>query len=343
MIAKPGGSKKKEDGVFDLEQQFILRLPPGPAMALKHDVQSGVQNLKDKLSVEIQSDQRRGRVIYGGQMFSTKLVDLPCIIESLKTTDKKTFYKTADICQMLICTTDDEEPDEVDSMKKKEKDKKYQWNHGICTSLKNVRKRRFRKTLEKKYQEQPDIEKEVKQLFSQDNEAINVKWEVAYEETNQDVETVEKQGTKNNNAILDETINDSNEILAFGEQEIFGDVSSSDEDVEREVNVMDSGDELTASSSLVQVDSKECLLDYTINETQSSEPDISIDLQSRLEEVHQQLEELREKRVAKETIMSIVENTSSRDALQSELQIIIEEESTKEKEFAILNSVFGNS
>lgn len=31
---------------------------------------------------------------------ASKLVDLPCIIESLKTVDKKTFYKTADVCQV---------------------------------------------------------------------------------------------------------------------------------------------------------------------------------------------------------------------------------------------------
>jgi len=41
-------------------------------------------------------------------------VDLPTIIESQKTIDRKTFYKTADISQMLICKegepSDDEEP-----------------------------------------------------------------------------------------------------------------------------------------------------------------------------------------------------------------------------------------
>ena len=44
---------------------------------------------------------------------SAKLVDLPTIIESQKTIDKKTFYKTADICQLLVCregeATEDEE------------------------------------------------------------------------------------------------------------------------------------------------------------------------------------------------------------------------------------------
>lgn len=101
-------------------------------MALRHDVQSGANNLKEKLAIELQSDMRHGRVIYGGQVFNAKvyycqysalascvyamlniityvtphmylfakLVDLPCIIESLKTTDNKSFYKTADICQV---------------------------------------------------------------------------------------------------------------------------------------------------------------------------------------------------------------------------------------------------
>lgn len=35
---------------------------------------------------------------------AAKLVDLPCIIESLKTIDKKTFYKTADICQVCMAS-----------------------------------------------------------------------------------------------------------------------------------------------------------------------------------------------------------------------------------------------
>lgn len=31
-----------------------------------------------------------------------KLVDLPCVIESHKTVDNKSFYKTADICQVSM-------------------------------------------------------------------------------------------------------------------------------------------------------------------------------------------------------------------------------------------------
>jgi TATA-binding protein-associated factor Taf7 len=48
--------------------------------------------------------------------------------------------------------------------------------------LKNVRKRRFRKTLKKKNIELPEIEKEVKRLLRTDNEAVSVKWEIVESE-----------------------------------------------------------------------------------------------------------------------------------------------------------------
>jgi TATA-binding protein-associated factor Taf7 len=40
---------------------------------------------------------------FDGWNFTSKLVDLPTIMESHKTLDNKNFYKTADICQLLIC------------------------------------------------------------------------------------------------------------------------------------------------------------------------------------------------------------------------------------------------
>lgn len=74
---------------------------------------------------------------------------------------------------MIICKENkdfllSDEDDTTKVLKKKEPikvDKKYLWPHGITPPLKNVRKRRFRKTLRKKYVEAPEIEKEV--LFNQ--------------------------------------------------------------------------------------------------------------------------------------------------------------------------------
>ena len=58
-------------------------------------------------------------------MFITKksifqVVDLPTIIESQKTIDRKTFYKTADISQMVVCQ-EGEPSDEEDAPVKPKK------------------------------------------------------------------------------------------------------------------------------------------------------------------------------------------------------------------------------
>lgn len=69
----------------------------------------------------------------------------------------------------MICKEEDDHTttDEESPAKQKKKDpnkveKKFLWPHGITPPLKNVRKRRFRKTLKKKYVEAPEIEKEVR-------------------------------------------------------------------------------------------------------------------------------------------------------------------------------------
>lgn len=46
------------------------------------------------------ADTRRAVVEVGNVSLAAKLVDLPCVIGSLKTLDRKTFYKTADVSQV---------------------------------------------------------------------------------------------------------------------------------------------------------------------------------------------------------------------------------------------------
>jgi len=190
-------SEKPLDGPpVELENQFVLRLPSEPSVALREAIKSGASNLKERLFIQLEPDKssntqylRRGHVQFDGWNFTSRLVDLPTIIESHKTIDNKTFYKTADICQLLICKEgeDFDDEDDTNSPVKKKKDpnkvdKKYLYPHGIGPPLKNCRKRRFRKTLRKKYVEAPEIEKEVKRLLRVDNEAVSVKWEVITEE-----------------------------------------------------------------------------------------------------------------------------------------------------------------
>jgi len=190
-----GGDKSGDGPPVELENQFIMRLPDGEAAtALRKAIESGASNLKERLFIQLEPDKtsnnqylRKGRVEFDGWNFTSRLVDLPTIIESHKTIDSKTLYKTADICQLMVCKEGDEfEKEEVESPNKKKKDpnkvdKKFIYPHGIGPPLKNCRKRRFRKTLKKKYVEAPEIEKEVKRLLRADNEAISVNWEVITE------------------------------------------------------------------------------------------------------------------------------------------------------------------
>ncbi|VDH96070.1 transcription initiation factor TFIID subunit 7 [Mytilus galloprovincialis] len=332
-------AKKKEgagEPLHDLEQQFILRLPPGSAMALRREVQSGSMTLKDRISIELNQDHRHGAVRYGTDIFHAKLMDLPCVIESYKTIDNKTAYKTADLCQMLLCTND-EEPmsDENDSLKKKDKDKKYQYIHGITPPLKNVKKRRFRKTLKKKYMEQPDIEKEVKRLFRQDAEAIDVKWELITEE--------EKVSSSQAKGGSDKPLIHRSDTTTSLDYAIFGELSSSDEDDEKDVNIMDSGeDEMSRSSSFIPRQTSYASLDMANSESQDAMNDTeSAELAGKLTELKRQVEEIRRRRQSQEDRVATLENPMLKQTMQEMLNKTIKEEDEKGKEFEILSSMLG--
>ncbi|XP_047700981.1 transcription initiation factor TFIID subunit 7-like isoform X1 [Prionailurus viverrinus] len=231
-------SKSQDEPPQELENQFILRLPLEHAFTVRKMVHSGSVAMKDKLKIDLSSDGRHAVVDVENVSLTAKLVDLPCIIGSLKTLDKKTFYKTADISQMLVCTADDDlhsSPEEsvtstdLNAVMKneKEREQKYVWKHGITPPLKNVRKKRFRKTTKKltdfkqieeisfpeeqgipakhrvlnditdippspdlvQYIESPDVEKEVKRLLCSDAEALSARWEVIAEDETKEIES----------------------------------------------------------------------------------------------------------------------------------------------------------
>ncbi|XP_073955155.1 transcription initiation factor TFIID subunit 7-like [Choristoneura fumiferana] len=183
--------KREPEYPAELESQFILRLPPEPAKVLSEVLKTG-ENLKNRLTIQIENDMRHGEVRMDHWLMHAKIVDLPTVVEALKTIDCKSFYKTADIAQMMICKQDPEPPstDDESTARNKKKDpykveKKFLWPHGVTPPTKNIRKRRFRKTLRKKFVEAPEIEKEVKRLLRADNEAVSVTWEIINEEDDQ--------------------------------------------------------------------------------------------------------------------------------------------------------------
>ncbi|XP_068818994.1 transcription initiation factor TFIID subunit 7-like isoform X2 [Capricornis sumatraensis] len=206
-------SGSQDEPPHELENQFILRLPLEHASIVRKMVHSGTSAMKNKLKIDLFSDARRAVVEVDNVSLAAKLVDLPCVIGSLKTLDKKSFYKTADVSQMLVCTADAEVPSSPEepitstdpkAIRKAEKQrkKKYTWKHGITPPLKNVRKRRFHKTTKKvadikqteeielpEHIESPDVEKEVKRLLCSDAEALNARWEVIAEDETKEIES----------------------------------------------------------------------------------------------------------------------------------------------------------
>ncbi|XP_055625399.1 transcription initiation factor TFIID subunit 7 [Toxorhynchites rutilus septentrionalis] len=237
MPEKSIKTEAKRDEV-ELETQIIMRLPVEPAKALREAIQSGANNLKDRLSIRLENELRYGEVRLDHWLLHAKVVDLPTVVETLKTIDNKNFYKTADLCQIMICkeepdlpSTEEESPNKNKKKDPNKVDKKYLWPHGITPPCKNVRKRRFRKTLKKKYVEAPEIEKEVKRLLRVDNEAVNVKWDLITEDEdpNKSSSDLKHDSNASNKSPSKGKKGTTNKDV--GEHDIFGEeVSDSDED-----------------------------------------------------------------------------------------------------------------
>ncbi|XP_051877989.1 transcription initiation factor TFIID subunit 7 isoform X1 [Pristis pectinata] len=347
------GSKSKEDAPYELESQYILRLPPEFAATVRRAVQSGNVNLRDRLTIELHPDGRHGIVRVDKQPLASRLVDMPCVIESLKTIDKKTFYKTADICQMLVCTTDgelyppQEEPVPVDPKNKKkdkDKEKKFLWNHSITCPLKNVRKRRFRKTAKKKYIESPDVEKEVKRLLSTDAEAVSVRWEVIAED---ETKEVENQGSLPN---LDSSSPGSSghkqghtsAVERDELREIFNDISSSSEEDEDEgdrhddedLNIMDSEEDL-ARRLQQKLDEGDGQMKP---KEESNQMGKVAEFRYEIESLRQKLQLTQEKRKRQEDLIMKVENLALKNRLQAVVDEIKQQEEKEKLQLASLQS-----
>jgi transcription initiation factor TFIID subunit 7 len=104
---------------LSFEEQFILRMPPGEdcgrlrEMVAAREISSDVwfkfkgaspEQASSKYWLISRADSRRAVFHIGDDIYSAKLVDLPCVIEAQKTLDNKRMFKVADICQVWLST-----------------------------------------------------------------------------------------------------------------------------------------------------------------------------------------------------------------------------------------------
>jgi transcription initiation factor TFIID subunit 7 len=159
-----------------IEEQFILRMLPGEDCDY---LRQAIEERKfDKSEFSFKPLNREGRrAIFKvrNKQYAACLVDLPCIIEGMKSWDRRGWYKSADICQMLLVlgtVTSDQEaldypiPPELESADAKT----LQYPHGLAPPLRYVRKRRFRDRVSSRTIEQ--VEKAVEDLVAQDEQSL---------------------------------------------------------------------------------------------------------------------------------------------------------------------------
>ncbi|KAI5304492.1 hypothetical protein KEM56_006445 [Ascosphaera pollenicola] len=175
-----GYDSEASDAEIDpaLEEEFVLRMQPGEDCDyLRQAIEEKRFGPPSRGGADVSfkaltRDGRRSVVTIRGHIYAATLVDLPCIVEAMKSWDKRGWYKSADICQMLLVlgrVASEEEaktyplPKDIDSSS-------WQFAHGLTPPLRWVRKRRFRKRISNRTIE--TVELEVARLLKEDMEAI---------------------------------------------------------------------------------------------------------------------------------------------------------------------------
>ena len=167
-------SDREEDPA--IEEQFVLRMTPGDDCDyLRKAIEEkrwGKQGADVRLKF-LQSDGRRAVLNIRGKIYAASLVDMPCIVEGMKSWDKRGWYKAADICQMLLVLgVVKTEPEAMDyPLPARDVDKAtFAYNHGLTPPLRWVRQRRFRKRISTHTIE--EVESQVEKLFQQDAASV---------------------------------------------------------------------------------------------------------------------------------------------------------------------------
>lgn len=121
---------------------------------------------------------RRGLVEVRGRKYATAVVDLPCIIEGMKSWDKKGWIKSVDVSQMLLVLGPCDSVEKAqDYPLPPEVDKDFKFANGVTPPMKNVRKRRFNRTKRTSLSAIEAVERRVNQLLADDEAALESTYE----------------------------------------------------------------------------------------------------------------------------------------------------------------------
>ncbi|CAK5061166.1 unnamed protein product [Meloidogyne enterolobii] len=203
---------------LEWENYLIIRFPPEIANKVKDYLDEDAHHISQtKLNINFNQNLRSGILNFGKYEMDFSLYDLPCISEVMKTLDKKTVYKVADVSQIIVCSPPGERKKGAKTeLPVNEKHERREWPHGICPPMRFAQRKRFRKVKRKKYMDASDVERELKRLLRSDLDAVNVRWEVVSIDEMERADNETPQELKNNSGNNDDTNQQTADDLDYG-------------------------------------------------------------------------------------------------------------------------------
>lgn len=244
-----GYDSEAEEAEIDpaIESQFVLRMIPGPdcdllrkAIEEKTIGKSVTQGGPGVYFRFFDREGRRATVTIQGRMYAASMVELPTVIESLKSWNKKDWVKTADVCQMLLVlgrVQSEEEAKKFPRPSFVEPDS-HRFPHGLTPPMRWVRKRRFRPR--KSYLDVERAEAQMNRLLVEDENAESTKYELvdSGDETSGDESESDDEGDEDEDMMNTQPMEDAHieEVDAGDLEQMLAEGFMEDENVELQVD-----------------------------------------------------------------------------------------------------------
>lgn len=176
-------SDREEDPY--IEEEFVLRMVPGEDCDYLRtaimDKKIGLPKNQGGPDISMKffhQEGRRAAITIRGHCYAATLVDLPCVIEGMKSWDRRGWWKSADICQMLWVFSPIKKEDDAKTiaLPKIIDETTFQYPHGLTPPMHFARKLRFRKRISRTAIEA--VEEAVEKLLAEDAKAASTKYEM---------------------------------------------------------------------------------------------------------------------------------------------------------------------
>ncbi|KAI0136559.1 TAFII55 protein conserved region-containing protein [Xylariales sp. AK1849] len=195
---EPGDAYDSEDSDREVdpirESVMVLRTVPGPSTEYLHRMleegKIGVSKANGGADLSIQwidGKERRAMVSVDGVHYAAVLIDLPTITEVMKTWDRKSMLKNADLTQMLLCFAEVRNETDAKSIALPPMAQKTElkWPHGLTPPMHDAVNRRFRKGMSEK--QLVSTANQVKKLLADDKAALESHYEFIHDNEEEDV------------------------------------------------------------------------------------------------------------------------------------------------------------